>query len=155
MESCYVNLIIGLVSFFAAVLVYIKFIYKQQQSFTPSDLPGSKSQPISLAAKMEPNVYETEDTRIFYPLQPPVNPNIRKARKLNKISSDSDLYNNQDYSSPEYLLNVPGVETNQLIYSGGKAKMLQIPLQFNEPYNEQLRSQEILITPYNCVKYGS
>jgi hypothetical protein len=23
----------------------------------------------------------------------------------------------------------------------------------NDPYNEQLRSQEILITPYNTIKY--
>ena len=29
-----------------------------------------------------------------------------------------------------------------------------IPLQMNEPFNEQLRSQEVMITPYNRIKYN-
>jgi hypothetical protein len=32
--------------------------------------------------------------------------------------------------------------------------LLEIPLQLNDPYNEPLRSQMQLITPYNKVKYS-
>jgi hypothetical protein len=33
--------------------------------------------------------------------------------------------------------------------------MIEIPLQMNYPNdNEQLRSQKILVTPYNKIKYG-
>lgn len=152
MESCYINLVAGLTIFFMVIMMYINF--KFQQSFTPTNIPGIQDPPGSFELKPEPNVYETEDTRMSYPFKPPVNPNIRNSRVLKNISSDSGLYNNQDYSTQEYLLNVPGVETNDLVYSGGQSEMIEVPLQLNDPYNEQLRSQQTLITPYNCVKYG-
>ncbi len=152
MESCYINLVAGLTVFFMAIMVYIKF--KFQQSFVPTNIPGIQDPPGRFELKQEPNVYETEDTRMVYPLKPPVNPNIRNSRVLTNISSDPDLYNNQGYSTNYHLLNVPGVETNDLLYSGGETEMIDIPLQLNEPYNEHLRSQKVLITPFNKVKYG-
>lgn len=36
-----------------------------------------------------------------------------------------------------------------------KTELLQIPLQSNDPYNEPLRTQDILITDYNKIKYGN
>ena len=31
--------------------------------------------------------------------------------------------------------------------------LVSIPLQYNNPNKESLRSQQILITPYNCIRY--
>ena len=33
--------------------------------------------------------------------------------------------------------------------------MIKIPLQYNEPYDEPLRTQNILINDYNVIKYGN
>ena len=67
------------------------------------------------------------DTRYMYPLLAPVNPIVREAT----IGPKEE-------------------------YSGGYAELLKIPLQMNDPNNsEQLRSQNILITPYNRIKYSS
>ena len=75
---------------------------------------------------------------------------------LNSIPTNNDLYTTQNYSTNDYDLNQPiNNNTNQLNYSGGSTQLIKIPLQMNEPYNEQLRSQEILITPYNKIKYGN
>ena len=67
------------------------------------------------------------DTRYSFPYSPPVNPNVSMNTINNKIS-----------------------------YSGGYTQLLNIPLQMNDPNNsEPLRSQNVLITPYNRVKYSS
>ena len=94
------------------------------------------------------------DTRYRFPTVPPVNPVTYKTMVLNEIPADKDLYSNQEYIS-EFILDQNDNLTNQLNYSGGTTQMIKIPLQMNEPFNEQLRSQEILITPYNRIKYST
>ena len=67
------------------------------------------------------------DTRYSYPMLAPVNPIVRNTT----IGPKEE-------------------------YSGGYSELLKIPLQMNDPNNmEQLRSQNILITPYNRIKYSN
>ena len=73
-----------------------------------------------------------EDLRDRFLYKPPVNPNVLKSK----------LYKNffeKDQSDLGKLCNV-----NTLV---------NIPLQFNDPNEEILRSQQVLITPYNFIKY--
>jgi hypothetical protein len=101
-----------------------------------------------------PNVHKL-DTRYEYPLVPPVNPMVYKTIIENNIPASPALYSNQDTLS-NYTLEQPSIgDTNQLNYSGGTTQLIKIPLQYNEPYNEQLRTQEVLITPYNRIKYSN
>jgi len=95
----------------------------------------------------------TLDTRYNFPTTPPVNPNIYQSVVLNSVPAEAGLYSNQEMIRGYILNENKPVETNQLDYSGGTTQLIKIPLQMNDPYNEQLRSPEILITPYNTVKY--
>jgi len=97
------------------------------------------------------------DTRYQYPYNPPVNPIARRSVVKKEIPSSPDLYYTQTYDSHHTLINSPPIGlTNELYYSGGLNELIQIPLQYNSPSSsEQLRSQDILITPYNRIKYSS
>jgi hypothetical protein len=89
-----------------------------------------------------------------FPLLPPVNPIARNTIIKNVIEASPLLYTDQTYETTNSVLGKPSTEgTNELVYSGGETKMMNIPLQYNYPYNEQLRSQNVLVTPYNNVKY--
>jgi hypothetical protein len=91
-----------------------------------------------------------------YPLLPPVNPMARNRIVKYDIPASPQLYNNQPYESTEYLLDTPPDKfTNELVYSGGDTQLISVPLQYNYPYDETLRAQDILITPYNKVKFGT
>jgi len=86
------------------------------------------------------------DSRYAYPYNSPVNVNYKKATVVSTITPSPNMY------SPLFKSNQP---LNELTYSGGNTQLLRIPLQMNEPNsNEMLRSQDILITPYNRVKYS-
>jgi len=102
------------------------------------------------------NVYPL-DTRYTYPYSAPVNPMGTKSVLINNIQASSDLFYNQTMSSKNALINSnPNESTNELSYSGGSAQLLSIPLQYNIPNEpEILRSQPILITPYNRIKYST
>ena len=79
------------------------------------------------------------------------NTTIQKTQEAN-----SDLYTSQPFDVNYSLLdNPPNPSTNELLYSGGETNMINIPLQMNSPNEEQLRTQKILITPYNKIKYGN
>jgi hypothetical protein len=92
----------------------------------------------------------------MYPTLPPVNPMALQRIIKTDIPANPDLYTSQTYESSDYILDTPPTEgTNELLYSGGNTELIRIPLQYNYPYNEQLRSQPVLITPYNKVKYGN
>ena len=150
----YLIIVVSLMVFFLVVMIYLRYFYSK---FTPTDIPGIKSLDNGIVLKQEPNVYKTEDTRMDYSELPPVNPIVKKSKLYSVIPANSDLYTSSDILSDIPLLNEPPVKnTNQLIYSGGKNQMISIPLQMNEPHNnEQLRSQKILVTPYNKIKYGT
>ena len=139
----YLSLIVLLLIFYIVIVVYLK--NTTQQSFgevTPSPSP----EPVKV----------NQDTRYQFPLTPPVNPMIYRTEIINGSVANSDLYTNQDYSSEYKILgDNNSQDTNQLDYSGGSCSLIKIPLQMNEPYNEQLRSQDVLITPYNRVKYSN
>ena len=68
------------------------------------------------------------DTRYSFNLFPPVNP----------VSLDKT---NVFYGAP-------------FEYSGGNTALINIPLQTNVPFDEPLRSQSVLVTPYNQIKYS-
>ena len=97
------------------------------------------------------------DTRYRYPYNPPVNPMATRSVIKNEIPASPDLYFTQTYDSRNTLIDSPPVgSSNELYYSGGLNKLIQIPLQYNSPSEfEQLRSQDVLITPYNRIKYSS
>jgi len=153
--NIYLYLIVLLLAFFCAVIFYFKI---NKGKFTPVDsgIPEVTKPEQPLVVNQEQNVYQTQDTRMEAPLLPPVNPIARKRIVIDNIPASSDLYSDQIYDTPYYVLDTPPANnTNELNYSGGSTQMIKIPLQFNEPYDEQLRSQDILITPYNKVKYGT
>ena len=101
------------------------------------------------------NVYQYDSRNIFKTVAP-VNPNFLNRTVSNVSPVDFDLYNIQPYNDKDYVLNgtIPD-NTNQLLYSGGNTQMITIPLQINDPYNENLRTQKVLITDYNKIKYGN
>jgi hypothetical protein len=112
-------------------------------------------QPFSATLDEVNEVYKL-DTRYNFPTVPPVNPMSYKTLLLDQIPVDKDLYSNQEHVDGFILdQNNFKTKTNQLNYSGGTTQMIKIPLQMNEPFEEQLRSQEILITPYNRIKYST
>jgi len=143
----YLIILVSLLVFFAIIL----FFLKNKQNMT-------KTQETTFDQKQQ-EVYKL-DTRYDYPSNPPVNPNVYKSIVLNSVPVNTALYSNQEMNSIGYILNENEsnssnlIGTNQLNYSGGSTQLIKIPLQFNEPYNEQLRTQDVLITPYNKIKYG-
>ena len=152
----YLSIIASLLAFYVIVLLFLKYMYKQ--TFTPveSGIPDVAHLPELIPLTAEPNVYETEDTRMQYPLLPPVSPMVRDRVIRKDIPANSDLYSSQTYTTKDYVLDTPPTpNTNELVYSGGDTQMISIPLQYNYPFNEQLRSNNILITPYNKIKYGT
>jgi hypothetical protein len=157
MDNTFLIIIAALLGFYLLFMLYVKYGYKSTSEFSPvsSSIPDVEEPPKPIPMNEEKNVYETEDTRMQYPLQPPVHPNVRNTIRKTVQPASEYLYTDQSYDSPESVLDTPPASsTNELVYSGGDTQLLQIPLQFNYPYNEQLRSQDILITPYNKIKYG-
>ena len=148
----------------AILLIFIGINMSKISKFIPVNTPGGIQKDTSTVEASnsnnvpiheEPNVYLL-DTRIEYPTSPPVNPNVKKSILKKRIQASPDLYFNQTYDSKNALVDSPPVEsTNELYYSGGTNQLIQIPLQYNDLHNqEQLRSQNILITPYNRIKYS-
>ena len=133
----YLIILTSLLVFFSVIIIFLK---KKQNMTKTKEIIQTPQE-----------VYKL-DTRYDYPLNPPVNPIVYKSVVLNSVPVSTGLYSNQEMGSN--LLNENENNTNQLNYSGGTTQLIKIPLQFNEPYNEQLRTQDILITPYNRIKYG-
>ena len=152
--NTYLLIIAILLAFYCAIMVYFKF---KQAKFSPveSGIPAVEQPEQPIITRPEENVYQTEDTRMQYPLLPPVNPIVRNRQIINTLPVSNDMYSSQEYDTNYHILNTPpkpGV--NQLNFSE-PTQLIKIPLHYNEPYGEQLRSQDILITPYNKIKYGS
>jgi hypothetical protein len=144
----YLIILIALIVFFYIIKIYLK---KKNSTFNKTTLDE-----VNQNNQNTEQVYKL-DTRYDYPLNPPVNPMVYKSIVLNSVPASTELYSNQEMNATGYILNENSNEgngTNQLNYSGGSTQLIKIPLQFNEPYNDQLRSQEVLITPYNRIKYG-
>ena len=133
----YLIILTSLLVFFSVIIIFLK---KKQNMTKTKEIIQTPQE-----------VYKL-DTRYDYPLNPPVNPIVYKSVVLNSVPVSTGLYSNQEMDSN--LLNENENNTNQLNYSGGTTQLIKIPLQFNEPYHEQLRTQDILITPYNRIKYG-
>jgi hypothetical protein len=129
--------------FFFVITVYSK---SQSSSFAELKTPAAPAQ--------QQEIYHL-DTRFEYPTQPPVNPIAHQSVVLKTVPVDKGLYSNQQMIETGYILseNQQTPLLNQLETSGGNMELIKIPLQFNDPVNEQLRSQEVLITPYNAIKY--
>lgn len=133
-----------------------------KSKFQPVDIPDLKRrkttpEPFNVLPTPtgDPNVY-LNDSRYIYPYNPPVNPITRQTIIRKEIPASPDLYFT-NYSVDNALIDPQQQEpTNELYYSGGLNQMIEIPLQFNDPYEpEQLRSQKVLITPYNRIKYSN
>jgi hypothetical protein len=158
-----------LISFIVlALLVYNIFFSLKKSNFVPTDIPDIPNQPnirpISPNIPIIPSVSNTasnnvhlEDSRYIYPLSPPVNPIVAKTVLETRVEAPNYTPINNIVNTDYSLIDVPPVtDTNQLVYSGGTTQLLKIPLQMNEPNSfEQLRSQDVLITPYNRIKYSN
>ena len=146
-------------SFYLVVLVYLKYVYKKERdTFSPvqSKIPYIQYKGEDEKLEYQQNTYVSEDTRQQFSDLPPVNPMVRKTKTITSLQSSPDLFTDQPYNSKFSILDMPTSPSNQLLYSGGETSMLEIPLQMNYPNDdEQLRSQKILVTPYNKIKYGS
>jgi hypothetical protein len=145
-DNFYLILLSALLVFFFVISVYSK---SKSENF-------SQLNEFSQLDQNQTDIYRL-DTRYDYPTQPPVNPIAYKSVILNKVPADKGLFSKQEMIKDGMLLNENEQSTlvNQLETSGGNMELIKIPLQFNDPVNEQLRSQEILITPYNAIKYKS
>ena len=135
----YLIILAALISFFCLSIYY-------------SNNKASKFAETSVPQQAVKEVYKL-DTRYKYPTLPPVNPNVYQSVILNSVPAERGLFSNQEMVDGYILNQNENGSTNQLDYSGGTTQLIKIPLQMNEPYNEQLRSQETLITPYNTIKY--
>ena len=152
----YLTIVVVLMAFFVIIMLYIKYGYMSSQ-FSPVDsgIPDVERPQQLVPILPEQNVYETEDTRMQYPLLPPVSPMVRGTIRRETIPANQDLYTSQSYDTNNGILDTPPTpNTNELLYSGGDTQMISVPLQYNYPYNEQLRSYNTLVTPYNKVKFG-
>ena len=136
-------------TFLVIIAILTFFYFFTSGSFTNisrfSPIPGIFGDNSTSNSTNSPiNVYPL-DSRYKYPYLAPVNPMGTKSVITNSIKPSSDLFYNQNTVE----------STNELYYSGGSAQLLSIPLQYNNPYEpEILRSQPILITPYNRIKYS-
>jgi hypothetical protein len=154
----------------AAVIMYYYFTknsFTNISRFSPLDvIPGaytasgevnpSNSYYTDISSGNTGDVYSL-DTRYYYPYTPPVNPMATQSVLVNQIKASPGLFYTQTATAQNALLDSNTNEsTNELLYSGGDTQLLQIPLQYNVPYQpEILRSQPILITPYNRIKYST
>jgi hypothetical protein len=137
------------------VLVFMFFCYKKTNNTPKSNFNNTTKSNFSEIKNEDKQVYHL-DTRFEYPTIPPVNPIAYKSLVVNNVPVDKGLYSNQEIGKMGYILDQNNVNVqynNQLETSGGNMELIKIPLQFNDPYDEQLRTQEILITPYNRIKY--
>jgi len=74
----------------------------------------------------------------------------------NFLLSESDTRYSFRFSQPVNPIVGNSTIGDKSEYSGGYAELLNIPLQMNNPNeSEPLRSQKVLITPYNRIKYSS
>ncbi len=132
------------------ILLLLFFMYTTKSSFSPIDIIDTTNDRI---LPIEDNsIY---NSRIEYPYNPPVNTNIKGSFIINKKIPSSDLYSNLAMVNGGKQLSPEPMQQNinELNYSGGSSTILEIPLQYNYPTNEILRSQKILITDYNKNKY--
>lgn len=147
-----------LIVFYGLVILYHSNNFKAVSNFQPvsSMIPDIARQPAPVKLNYEPDIYKTQDTRMQNPYLPPVNPNARNLVVLENLGSSQDLYSNQGSETRYSILDTPPANNvNELVYSGGATQLIKIPLQYNDPYNERLRTQDILVTPYNKIKYGA
>ena len=143
--------------FLFIVIVVIAIYCMNKSGFTSVD-----QLPVVSPGAEQTDVYHL-DTRFNYPTVPPVNPMAYKTIVRTSVPVEHGLFSTQENIkngyTESYILDQNSQNnldsTNQLDYSGGSTKLLKIPLQMNEPYNEQLRTQEVLITPYNRIKYDN
>ena len=125
------------------ILLSIKMDCKS--NFTPLMMPSTDNpvnpQPSNLfETTIDENNFKQPyllDSRYRYPNNPPVSPNVFHSEIVSGIPGSQELYG-------EPVSNL--LDDNELI---------KIPLQYNTPNQEALRSQDILITPYNRIKYST
>ena len=153
--NCYLGIIAILLVFFCMIVTYLRF---NVGKFTP--LPGvpdvennnNTNKKVMFQELRDIHFY---DSRYQYPYKPPVNPIVTKSILKYRVPVNQE--NNNEYSvlDSDYSEYSGNSNSNLLTYSGGTTELLKIPLQMNEPNSyEQLRSQDVLITPYNRVKYS-
>jgi len=163
----YLFILTGLIAFFVIIIIYLKFNYQRFTEITERLTPATKMTSMSpigvlnnykrpehyLYSGCDTNI-QKYDSRYQFSDLPPVNPVVGATMIQSVLPVEHDLYSTQGYIAPYTELDPsPPGPTNQLDYSGGVGKMINIPLQFNAPYDEQLRTQPILITDYNKIKY--
>jgi hypothetical protein len=102
---------------------------------------------LDLGEKVPQDQVHLLDSRYIFHTLSPVSPMSKQSVLYGTSIPSSDMY------YPFGNENTTGI--NQLDYSGGNTQLLRIPLQMNEPNStEMLRSQDVLITPYNRIKYS-
>ena len=148
--NCYLGITVSLLAFFFTVLIFTR-----TSNFIV--MPENKEKNNKLLQNNKVfNVYQN-DSRYVYQYDPPVNPITGLSKIVDTLSPSPDLYtpfnNFYDVNDSEHsILDNQGL--NELNYSGGSTKLIKIPLQMNAPNEyEQLRSQNVLVTPYNKNKY--
>ena len=139
----YLLILAGLIAFFAVVVVYLKFNYQRFTNVEDSLSPIQVVKPFNkdyLYTNFQD--VQKEDTRYKWNYLPPANPVVNRSVRQTFVPASAGLSFCEENNS------------NLLEYSGGTSQLLSLPLQFNEPNNEMLRSYDVLVTDYNRIKYG-
>jgi len=113
--------------FIVPVVVVIIYLYRRKSNFQA--VPEQTEQLIK-----ENNTWDPlhNESRYRYPYSPPVHPQMEELTITDILPKSYP---------PE-------------VAEGLSSELINIPLQYNDPTREQLRSQPILITPYNRIKYS-
>jgi len=154
--NCYLGIFDCLLLFFLLVVLYTRSNFEVLPADKPE--PVFKEPPYVSITRPDENAYQY-DSRYAFNYDPPVNPIVQFSKVIRKIKPESELYtpfdNYYEINDSEHSILDNNDQLNELNYSGGSTKMYEIPLQLNDPGNtlEQLRSQNILVTPYNKIKY--
>ena len=150
--NCILSILAILIAFFVINSFYLKYNYQKLSPVKIIDKSRNIRQRV--LDKSFRNVHEL-DSRYRYSELPPVNPMVNGSFVETNIPCSSDLYSSQTYTTPYTLLDQPDNITNELNYSGGSASIIKVPLQYNEPFEEPLRTQAILVNDFNKIKYGT
>ena len=118
-------------------------------SFVGSDIPY----PMKINNSQKLYFPFNNDTRRVYPLVAPVNPKmLRNTRIIQSEPVSPYLFTRQEYSDEYYELDQPEIGySNQL--NNNKA-IFEMPLQIDNKTKDFIRTQDIMVTPYNYIKYN-
>ena len=123
--NCTLTSMVGLLLFYSFLVIYVNTVSKPKQEFGSTFLKGY------------PKLTPVAKPRAYIP-KPELFGTVKGA-----------VYPDDGYRFTKETKQYPNIDC-----SNNNCDLVELPLQYNNPTNEVLRSQSVLITPYNCTKYN-